>query len=61
MNNQKITKIKYLNFNNRIYIIVNYKNNSKNIFYVGEEIVFDNSKYRIILENNYPFLQQIKN
>lgn len=61
LNNQKITKIKYLNFNNRIYIIVNYKNNSKNIFYVGEEIVFDNSKYRIILENNYPFLQQIKN
>lgn len=58
---KKITKIKYLNFNNRIYIIVNYKNNSKNIFYVGEEIVFDNSKYRIILENNYPFLQQIKN
>ena len=38
-----------------------YKNNSKNILYVGEEIVFDNSKYRIILENNYPFLQQIKN
>lgn len=61
LNNQKITKIKYLNFNNRIYIIVNYKNNSKNILYVGEEIVFDNSKYRIILENNYPFLQQIKN
>lgn len=61
LSNQKITKIKYLNFNNRIYIMVNYKNNSKNIFYVGEEIVFDNSKYRIILENNYPFLQQIKN
>lgn len=61
LNNQKIAKIKYLNFNNKIYIIVNYKNNSKNIFYVGEEIVFDNSKYRIILENNYPFLQQLKN
>lgn len=57
----KISKIKYLNFNNKIYIIINYKDGSKNIFHEGEEIIFNNLKYRIILKNGSPFLQLIKN
>lgn len=61
LNNIAINKIKYLNFNNKVYIILNYKNGNKSIFYAGEEILFDNMKYEVILKNGSPFLKLIKN
>lgn len=61
LSNKKISNIKYLKFNSKIYIIINYKDGSKNIFYEGEEFISNNLKYKIILENNSPFLQLLKN
>lgn len=61
LSNKKISNIKYLKFNSKIYIIINYKDGSKIIFYEGEELLFNNLKYKIILKNNSPFLKLLKN
>lgn len=61
LKNIKIDRIKYLKFNSNNYIIINYKNGDRSIYLYGEEIEFNNSRYKIILENGSPFLQLIKN
>ena len=61
LKNIKIDRIKYLNFNSKNYIIINYKNGSRDIYLNGEEIEFNNSRYKLILENGSPFLKLIKN
>ncbi|STO30702.1 Uncharacterised protein [Fusobacterium necrogenes] len=61
LSNKKISNIKYLSFNKKNYIILNYKDGSKNIFYEGEEVILNNLRYKIILKNNSPFLQLLEN
>lgn len=55
-----IKEIKYLNYNNRRYIIVNFQNGGSEIFYQGEIVEKDGKKYKILVEDNEIYLELVR-